>query len=157
MNQHHIAGRIGNVKDLFRFNDGNAVLNFSVATTESWKDKQTNERKEVTDWHNCVLRGPRAEGLASHLRKGLSVSICGRSVTREYDKNGQTHRSTEIQVRELTIHWPPKEEHGGQRVEQQQQQPPQLRSGYGGPGDVSSDFTGGGGSPMDADDIPFAP
>lgn len=128
MNQHHIAGRIGKNYGIRQFADGNSVLTFSVATKETWKDKQTNEKKEVTDWHNCVLRGRRAEALDKHLVKGLNVSICGRSVTRDYEtRDGEKRRTTEIQVRELTIHWPPKD--GGY---QQQAAPPMNPPGQDG-------------------------
>ena len=73
------------------------MCNFSIATSESWKDKQTGERKENTQWHNIVVKN---EGLISvaerFLKKGSKVYIEGKLETRSYEKNGAQHYTTEV-------------------------------------------------------------
>ena len=80
-----------------------AVTNFSVATSESWKDKQSGESKEKTEWHNIVCFGRLAEIAGEYLRKGSKVYIEGKLQTDKYEKDGQTHYSTKINARELQM------------------------------------------------------
>ena len=77
---------------------GTAVANVSVATSESWKDKQTGELKEQTEWHNIVMYGRLAEIAAEYLRKGSQVYFAGALRTRKWeDKEGRTRYTTEIE------------------------------------------------------------
>ena len=73
---------------------GASVANFSVATSRRWKDKQTGEWKEETDWHRVVLW--RAEAIAQFLVKGQKVYIEGRLQTRSYEHNGERRYQTEV-------------------------------------------------------------
>jgi single-strand DNA-binding protein len=73
---------------------GVSVTSFSVATSRRWKDKETGEWKEETDWHRVVLW--RAENRAPYLLKGTQVYVEGRLQTRDYDKDGQKHYMTEV-------------------------------------------------------------
>lgn len=78
---------------------GTAVTVFSVATSEKWKDKQTNEQKERTEWHNCEAWGRTAEVCGEYLHKGDQVYIEGKVRTEEYeDKEGNRRWSTKVRV-----------------------------------------------------------
>ena len=78
---------------------GEAAANFSVATTARWKDKQSGEQKEHTEWHRCVAFGKNADTIAEYLKKGAQVYIEGELRTNKYDdKEGITRYSTEIRV-----------------------------------------------------------
>ena len=75
---------------------GTAVANLSIATNEAWKDKQTGEQKEHTEWHRVVLFAHLAEFARKRLHKGSRVLIRGRLKTRKWEKDGQKHSTTEI-------------------------------------------------------------
>ncbi|KIE64278.1 Single-stranded DNA-binding protein [Candidatus Riesia pediculischaeffi PTSU] len=79
--------------------NGNAVANLSLATSENWKDKQTGEIKERTEWHRVVIFGKLAEISGEHLKKGSQVYIEGSLQTRKWqDQNGQDRYNTEVIV-----------------------------------------------------------
>src|SRR5690606_17181710 len=79
--------------------NGNAVTNITLATTDSWKDKQTGQLQERTEWHRVVLFGRVAEIAAEYLRKGSQCYIEGRLQTRKWqDQQGQDRYTTEIVV-----------------------------------------------------------
>ncbi len=92
-----LIGNLGRAPEIRSFQNGGKVCNFSIATSESWKDKQTGERKEKTEWHNIVVKN---EGLISvaerFLKKGSKVYIEGKLETRSYEKNGAQHYTTEV-------------------------------------------------------------
>ena len=78
--------------------------NFSIATSESWKDKNTGEKQEKTEWHNITVYGRLAEIVGQYLRKGSSVYVEGRLQTRKWqDKNGQDRYTTEIMASEMRM------------------------------------------------------
>jgi len=77
---------------------GTAITTFSIAVTEKWFDKQSGEKKESTEWINCVSFGKQAETLAKYLSKGSKVYIEGKLKTSTYDKDGQTHYKTDVNV-----------------------------------------------------------
>ncbi|WP_434354235.1 single-stranded DNA-binding protein [Psychrobacter sp. HD31] len=94
-----IVGNLGADPESRTFQNGGMVTNISVATTEQWTDKQTGERKELTEWHRISLNNRLAEVAAQYLRKGSSVYIEGRLRTRKYqDQNGQDRYITEIRA-----------------------------------------------------------
>jgi single-strand DNA-binding protein len=97
MNRVILAGQLGADPEL-RFGQGpdTAVLKLRLATTESYFDKRSNERKERTDWHSTVVFGRRAEALQKLLQKGSSIIVEGRLQTSSYEKDGQKHYRTEI-------------------------------------------------------------
>lgn len=78
---------------------GGAVANLQVATSESWRDKQTGEMREQTEWHRVVLFGKLAEVAGEYLRKGAQVYIEGQLRTRSWEDNGITRYVTEILVK----------------------------------------------------------
>ena len=79
-----LVGNLGRDVELRYTTGGNAVANFSLATTETWNDK-SGTRQEKTEWHRVVLWGKQAESLQEYLTKGKQVYLEGRLQTREYD------------------------------------------------------------------------
>ena len=82
---------------------GEAVVNFSAATSESWKDKQSGERKDRVEWHRVVAFGRLAEIISEYARKGSKVYISGSLRTRQWEKDGQKHYTTEIVAKEMQL------------------------------------------------------
>jgi len=93
-----LIGHLGRDPELRYMPNGKAVANVSIATSESWKDRQTGERQERTEWHNVVFFSPLAEIVGQYLRKGSQVFVEGRLQTRKWqDKNtGQDRYATDI-------------------------------------------------------------
>lgn len=93
-----IVGNLGNDPEMRTMPNGEAVANISVATSESWIDKNTGERREITEWHRIVFYRRQAEVVGEYLRKGSKVYVEGRLRTRKWqDQNGQDRYTTEIQ------------------------------------------------------------
>ena len=98
VNKAIIVGNLGQDPDVRTMPNGDAVTKISVATSESWVDKNTNERKTQTEWHSIVFYRRQAEVAGEYLRKGSKVYVEGRLRTRKWqDNNGQDRYSTEIQ------------------------------------------------------------
>jgi single-strand DNA-binding protein len=98
LNRVMLLGNLGADPDL-RFGQGGAdtaVLRLRLATTESYFDKRSNERKERTDWHNVVVFGKRGEALQKILQKGSTIFIEGRLQTSRNEKDGHNHNRTDI-------------------------------------------------------------
>lgn len=92
-----LIGNLGKDPEVKYFPSGGAVCNVTLATSESWKDKQTGEQKEKTEWHNVVFNNKLAEIAGEYLKKGAQVYVEGRLRTRKWqDKNGQDRYTTEI-------------------------------------------------------------
>ena len=93
-----IIGNLGQDPDIRTMPNGDAVANISVATSESWTDRNTGERREVTEWHRIVFYRRQAEVAGKYLRKGSKVYVEGRLKTRKWqDQNGQERYTSEIQ------------------------------------------------------------
>ena len=93
-----IVGNLGNDPEMRSMPNGEAVANISVATSEAWTDKNTGERREVTEWHRIVFHRKLAEICGQSLKNGAQVYIEGRLRTRKWqDQNGQDRYTTEIQ------------------------------------------------------------
>lgn len=93
-----LVGNLGNDPEIRTMPNGEAVANITVATSESWNDKNTGERREVTEWHRIVFYRRQAEVAGEYLRKGSKVYVEGRLKTRKWqDQNGQDRYTTEIQ------------------------------------------------------------
>lgn len=117
-----ILGNLGNDPDVRTMPNGDAVANISVATSESWTDKNSGEKKEVTEWHRIVFYRRQAEICGQYLQKGSQVYIEGRLKTRKWqDNNGQDRYTTEIQGDVLQML-------GGRQNEQSQQNKPQAQA-----------------------------
>lgn len=100
VNKAIIVGRLGKDPESKTFANGGSVVSFTVATSESWRDKATGERKEKTEWHNIVIRNDNIGKTATqYLRKGSEVYVEGSIQTRKWqDQNGQYRYSTEIVI-----------------------------------------------------------
>jgi len=97
-----LLGHLGKDAETRFTPSGAAVTNFTVATNRRWKDQQTNEWKEETDWHNVVLW--RAENLSNYLTKGKQVYVEGRLRTRTYDdKDGNKRYVTEVMADDVLL------------------------------------------------------
>lgn len=98
-----VVGNLGKDPETRHLPSGGAVTNISIATSESWKDKQTGEIKERTEWHKVVFFNRLAEIAGEYLKKGAKVYIEGSLRTRSYDKDGQKHYTTEIVASEMQM------------------------------------------------------
>ncbi|MEM7501554.1 MAG: single-stranded DNA-binding protein [Pseudomonadota bacterium] len=99
-----LVGNLGADPDTRYMPSGGAVTNLSVATSESWKDKQTGEQKERTEWHKVAMFGRLAEIAAEYLRKGSQVYIEGKIRTRKWqDKDGNDRWTTEVIADEMQM------------------------------------------------------
>jgi len=128
MNKVMLIGNLGKDPETRYTPSGTAVTNFNVATTEKWKDRESGEKKEKTEWHRIVCFGKLAEIAGEYLSKGSKVFIEGRLQTRDWeDKDGIKRYTTETIMNNLIMLG------GGQRKESQ------------------DDYT----PPPEDDDIPF--
>jgi len=94
-----LIGHLGQDPEVRYMPNGNAVVNMTLATSENWKDKNTGENKEKTEWHRIVLFGKLAEIAGEYLRKGSQVYIEGSLQTRKWkDQNGLERYTTEVIV-----------------------------------------------------------
>lgn len=92
-----IVGFLGGNPEMRSMPNGDAVTNVSIATSETWIDKNSGEKKEKTEWHRVIFFRRQAEIAAQYLKKGSLVYIEGQISTRKWqDKNGQDHYTTEI-------------------------------------------------------------
>ena len=104
VNRVTIVGNLGQDPELKHMPSGGAVTNISVATSESWKDKQTGEQKERTEWHRIVFFNRLAEIAGEYLKKGSQVYIEGALRTRKWqDQSGQDRYTTEIVASETQM------------------------------------------------------
>tara|TARA_R110000824_G_scaffold30184_2_gene99609 strand:- start:3729 stop:4157 length:429 start_codon:yes stop_codon:yes gene_type:complete len=100
LNQVTLCGRLGRDPELRRLNNGNAVSNLNIATSERWKDKSTGEMKEKTEWHRVVIfAGQLAEAVERNSKKGDMLLIQGKLQTRKWtDKTGVEKYTTEVVI-----------------------------------------------------------
>lgn len=151
-----IVGTLGSDPEVKYSASGSAIANLSVATSEQWKDKQTGEKKEQTEWHRVVIFGKLAEVAGEYLRKGSQVYIEGQLRTRKWtDSNGVDRYATEIVIPQMggvmQMLGGKRDDSGQQPIQQsgqqpqRQQQPPKKQIPQGG-NEPPIDFS---------DDIPF--
>ncbi len=150
-----IVGNLGRDPEMRTFPSGDQVANVTIATTEKWKDKQSGEMKEATEWHRVIFNGRLAEIVGQYLRKGSQVYMEGTLRTRKWtDQQGTERYATEIRADSMQMLGGPRDDGGHQghapapAPRQQRQAPPQARSPVP-PPRASSGF-----DDMD-DDIPF--
>lgn len=172
-----LVGRLGNDPDVRYTATGSAVATISIATSESWKDRNTGQQQERTEWHRVVFFGRLAEIAGQYLKKGSQVYVEGSLRTNKYtDKNGIERYSTDINANELQMlgggggggggnfggqpaqddysgfnQAPPQNNYGG--GQQQQQQAPRQNQGFNQP-KPQQDDTMAGFDNFD-DDVPF--
>ena len=99
-----LIGNLGRAPETKHFSNGGSVCNCAVATSETWKDRQTGEQKEKTEWHNLAFNGRLAEIAQQYLHKGSKIYIEGSLKTRKWQtQQGQDKYTTEIIVNELQM------------------------------------------------------
>jgi single-strand DNA-binding protein len=104
VNKAILIGNLGNDPDMRYTASGAAVANISIATAESWRDKESGEQQERTEWHRVVFFGRLAEIVGEYLRKGSQIYVEGRLQTRKWtDKDGQDRYTTEIVANEMQM------------------------------------------------------
>lgn len=105
LNQCTFIGRLGRDPETRTFPSGDQVANVSIAVSETWKDKQTGERKERTEWIPCVFTGKLAEIAGQYLRKGSQVCVSGKWRSRKWtdQQSGQERYATEIRVDQMQM------------------------------------------------------
>lgn len=131
VNEVTLIGNIGNDPEIANLPSGVTVASFTVATTETWMDKQTNQKQEKTEWHRCKAfdRGnyKMGEYIGQSCKKGTKIYVKGSLETREWEKDGIKRYTTEIKVDtfEVLANGIPKDQQG--------QEPQPAQQGYGQP------------------------
>ncbi len=137
-----IVGNLGRDPEMRTFPSGDAVANVTIATTDKWKDKQSGEMREATEWHRVVFNGRLAEIVGQYLRKGSQVYVEGSLRTRKWtDQAGVEKFTTEIRADNMQMLGGRQGMGGGAQGgdyddggygggQQQQQQQPQQQGGY---------------------------
>ncbi len=98
-----LVGNLGNDPETRYMPDGNAVTNITVATSINWKDRDSGEQKERTEWHRVVFFRRLAEIAGEYLKKGSKVYVEGSLRTNQWEKEGQKHYTTEIVASEMQM------------------------------------------------------
>lgn len=139
LNLAQIIGRLGKDPEVKYTGGGKAVANFTVAVSESWKEKDSGERKQSTEWFSVVMFGRQAEVAGEFMKKGSLVYLAGKIKTRSWEKDGQKHYKTELHAEQMQF----LERREQQGDDQRARQPPRAAAA---PAQVSAQFD---------DDIPF--
>lgn len=151
LNKVMLIGNLGADPEIKSFQNGSRIANLRIATSESWKDKQTGERKERTEWHSVVISGDGLVGVVERfLRKGSKVYIEGQLQTRKWqDQQGNDRYSTEVVLRGmngmLTMLDGPSGDRGSNQGGEQQRQTEPAGGGWGNDGAGYGASQGGGG------------
>lgn len=98
-----LVGRLGKDPEVRHLENGATVANFSMATSETYKDRTTGERKETTEWHNVVLWRGLAEVAEKYVKKGDMIYVEGKLKTRSWEKDGVTRYTTEVVGDNMTM------------------------------------------------------
>ena len=138
-----LVGNLGQDPEVKYTAGGDAVTTLSLATSDSWKDKDTGENQERTEWHRVVLWRRLAEIAGEYLKKGSKVYIEGQLQTRKWEQEGQTRYTTEIVGRDMQFLDPKgSSENDGRSIERQESETKEK------PSEIPS-------SEIDDEDIPF--
>jgi single-strand DNA-binding protein len=137
-----LVGNLGKDPEIRTLDNGRSVASFSLATTESYKDKN-GQKVDNTEWHNIVMWSPLAEIAQKYLKKGNQVYLEGKLTTRSWDdKEGNKRYTTEVVVRDMTLLGSPSGAGGRNEADP-------------GPAATSSQMSAPQGGSADADDLPF--
>jgi len=148
-----LVGVLGKDPETKTFANGGSLTQFSIATSESWTDKNSGERKEQTEWHNIVLQNRLGEIAQQYLKKGSKVYIEGSLNTRKWtDQNGQERYTTQIKGSQLQML---DSASGNNQQQAQQPKPQQQQNSYTAKPQQPYQPQNGGGEIED--DLPFAP
>jgi len=137
-----LIGNLGKDPEIRRLENGVVLANFSIATSESFSDKQTGEKKEITDWHDIVLWRGLAEVAEKYLHKGTKIYVEGKLKKRSWqDKEGNTRYNTEVVGEEMTIL---------SKLDQEKTAEPYRKEEINTPPSILPNL-----APEDGDDLPF--
>ncbi len=153
-----LIGNLGRDPEVRHSQAGAKIVNFSLATSESWKDKTTGERREKTEWHRVVIFSEGLAGIAEqYLRKGSKVYIEGALQTREYEKDGIKRYSTEVVLQGFNSTMTMLDTKGSRGDYSAGAEPEYAGGNTGGSPETAGDMAPGGAAPGgDLDDeIPF--
>ena len=143
-----LVGNLGRDAELRYTPGGAAVANFSIATTETWTDKNSGERRDQTEWHRVVLWGKQAETLNEYLKKGRQIYVEGRLQTRQWDdRDGNKRYTTEVRSDRVVLLGGRRDDAGAGRQGSYEEQPSSHAP--------RTDTGSGGGAELTEDDIPF--
>ena len=144
-----LVGNLGNDPEVRYMPNGNAVANVSLATSDSWKDKNTGEQQERTEWHRVVFFNRLAEIVEQYVKKGSKIYVEGRLQTRSWEQDGVKRYTTEIVASEMQM----LDSRGGAGADFGESRPPAQQQ------PAQSKPAQGGGAPQNFDnfddDIPF--
>nr|WMC99301.1 single-stranded DNA-binding protein [Aminobacter aminovorans] len=159
-----LVGNLGADPEVRRMNDGSPVVNLRIATSESWRDKNSGERKEKTEWHQVVIFNDNLAKVAEqYLRKGMKVYVEGSLQTRKWSKDGIERYTTEIVLQKFRgelqiLEAPARDEQPGMSAYASRADRDADQGMYGRHADDGDAQSGGGRPGRDLDDeIPFAP
>lgn len=142
-----LVGNLGKDPEVRYMANGGAVCNVTLATTESWKDKQTGEQKDKTEWHNIVFYRRLAEIAGEYLKKGSQIYVEGKLQTRKWQgKDGNDRYTTEIIANEMQMLGGRGGGSAGFGSSEPASRPAPVQAASGGAGAVAEEFD---------DDIPF--
>jgi single-strand DNA-binding protein len=135
VNKAIVVGNLGRDPEMRTFPNGDQVANVTIATTDKWKDKQSGEMKEATEWHRVVFNGRLAEIAGQYLRKGSQVYVEGSLRTRKWtDQSGVEKYSTEIRADQMQMLGGRSEGGAAQAPAQRQHQQPAVPAPSADPG-----------------------
>ncbi len=123
LNRVMIIGNLGRNPEVTYTQSGVAVAKIAVATSETWNDKNTGEKRENTEWHRITFFGKQAETIGKYMAKGSQIYVEGRLQTSQYEKDGITLYSTDIIANNFQFI-------GGKKQDQQQAPPQQNQGGF---------------------------
>jgi len=103
LNKVQLIGNLGQDPEVKHMASGDAVANFTLATSDTWKDKNTGEKQERTEWHRCVAWRKLGEIIGQYAKKGQKLYVSGKLETRKWEQDGQTRYATEIQVQDVIL------------------------------------------------------
>ena len=156
-----LIGNLGSDPEIRYMPNGEAVATLSIATTETWKDKNTGQPQERTEWHRLVFYRKLAEIVGEWLKKGAKIYVEGRLQTRQWEKDGVKHYTTEIIVAEMQMLGGDRQQGEGRPAAAPRQSQPPRSNGNGATPPENSNVGGsanGGQNDLGfdpLDDIPF--
>lgn len=96
-----LIGNLGNDPETIHFDNGNEITKFSLATSETWKDKSTGEKKKAVEWHTIITQRHFSNNAKKYLKKGMQVYLEGKTKHRKYEADGITKYITEVHVSDM--------------------------------------------------------
>jgi len=132
LNKVMLIGNCGNDPEVRALNNGESVANLRLATTEKWKDKNSNQMQEKTEWSNVVIFGKLAEIVEKFVKKGSKIYVEGKLVTKKWqDNNGNDRYTTEVQVNNFGGQVILLDSKGAQQPQQQTKAEPEYQNNTG--------------------------